>query len=398
LLQRHAQGVTCVLVIDDAQNLSVPSLELVRLLCNLETGQEKLLQILLVGQPELETTLAGSDMRQLRSRIVKHARLRGLQRDEVGRYFDFRINAAGGNGRLTITPEAIDLLHRCTGGNLRQMHLLLDRCLYGLAAMHQSRIDKALIQRALADVPELQVRSPRVGLMAVGARWSWRWVAAGAALGLASVTALATWLPWQPSAAWHEWSAWWSKLEAPAAAAEPTATASLATAPAATGAQTPAASAPVSAPSAAGPLVAAPAAAAPMPVPSPEPPSARQRCLDKLGVQAGQTPVREMRVPESMATRYATLDRVCVFQDNGIAWLMLVDSGRAQQIQQAERTVQALQSMLRTAGLFDGVADGLMGPQTRQALARFQKNSGLAATGQPDELTLYLLENQHAAR
>lgn len=80
LIARHQAGEISLLVIDDAQNLSVQSLELVRLLCNLETNQEKLLQILLAGQPELEHTLASPELRQLKSRIVKHARLTGLHK------------------------------------------------------------------------------------------------------------------------------------------------------------------------------------------------------------------------------------------------------------------------------------------------------------------------------
>ena len=95
LIAKHQAGEVSLLVIDDAQNLSVESLELVRLLCNLETGPEKLLQILLVGQPELEQTLARTELRQLKSRIVKHARPSGLHEDEDIRSFDFRINAAG---------------------------------------------------------------------------------------------------------------------------------------------------------------------------------------------------------------------------------------------------------------------------------------------------------------
>lgn len=152
LLQNHREGKTCLLIIDDAQNLSVQSLELVRLLCNLETGQEKLLQILLAGQPELETILAGSALRQLKSRIVKHARLRGLDGHEVGRYFEFRITAAGGAGRISLASAAARLLHQATGGNLRQIHLVLDRCLYGLAATSKGVIDKPLLAAALNDV------------------------------------------------------------------------------------------------------------------------------------------------------------------------------------------------------------------------------------------------------
>jgi general secretion pathway protein A len=195
LIGLHRQGQTALLVIDDAQNLDVPSLELVRLLCNLETDQEKLLQILLVGQPELEHTLALPELRQLKSRIVKHTRLRGLAPDELARYFDFRVNAAGASGRLALEPAALELLHRVTEGNLRQVHLVLDRCLYGLAGQRQTAIGTGLLRQALVDIPSLGAASPGpVPAPALRRRSTW----VGGAAGALALVAAGAWVGARP--------------------------------------------------------------------------------------------------------------------------------------------------------------------------------------------------------
>lgn len=181
LLAQDGAGKTCLLIIDDAQNLNVESLELVRLLCNLETGQRKLLQILLAGQPELETILAQPRLRQLCSRIVKHARLRGLRRDEVVRYFDFRVTACGGSGHLTLAHSAARQLYAATQGNLRQLHLVLERCLYGLSATQKRVIDKPLLSAARQEIAQQSVVRK--------SRWRAAWVFGTALLGVGVVVA-----------------------------------------------------------------------------------------------------------------------------------------------------------------------------------------------------------------
>lgn len=151
LLKNHAEGKTCLLIIDDAQNLSESSLELVRLLCNLETDQEKLLQIMLAGQPELEETLSRHNLRQLRSRVVKHARLHGLNSTEIADYVRFRFESAGSDGQLVLQADACQMLWQETQGVPRQVHLILDRCLYGLAAKAGNVIDPPLMREAIED-------------------------------------------------------------------------------------------------------------------------------------------------------------------------------------------------------------------------------------------------------
>lgn len=151
LLEQARHGKTTVLVVDDAQNLTDESLEMVRLLSNLESGQEKLLQIVLAGQPELIDKLEQENLRQLKSRIVKHVHLEGLSLRDTGRYFEFRINDAGGAGRLSLDSGALKLLHQTTAGNLRRIHLILDRCLYGLVSKRNGVINRALIQQAITE-------------------------------------------------------------------------------------------------------------------------------------------------------------------------------------------------------------------------------------------------------
>lgn len=163
LIQRWQAGTVCVLVLDDAQNLSLDSLELVRLLTNLETGREKLLQIVLCGQPELCTRLASPQLRQLTSRIVKHVQLSALSWRSLPGYVHARLDAAGGQGRLRLAPMAGQLLYRLTGGNPRRIHLVMDRALYGLPAEPQQpqRISCALLLRAASEAGAHLAQRPR---------------------------------------------------------------------------------------------------------------------------------------------------------------------------------------------------------------------------------------------
>lgn len=162
LLRNHREGKTCLLVIDDAQNLSNRSLELVRLLCNLETDQEKLLQIVLAGQPELEVTLAQHDLRQLRSRVVKHARLRELAPDEVSEYVKFRLDSAGSAGSIVLTPDASRRLWKESAGVPRRLHLIMDRCMYGLAASGRRVLDAPLMDQAITE-SRVEMHAPQLG-------------------------------------------------------------------------------------------------------------------------------------------------------------------------------------------------------------------------------------------
>lgn len=185
LLACWRAGTTCVLFIDDAQNLDAESLELLRLLTNLESGQEKLLQIVLAGQPELESALQAHGLRQLASRIVKHVRLVPLDAPELARYVDFRLDCAGDPGRVRLDGGARAALYRHSGGNPRRAHLIMDRCLYGVIAAGDATVDAALVRRAASEAG-FAPGGP-FGLRRGAWRgWPWRRLAlAGAALLLA---------------------------------------------------------------------------------------------------------------------------------------------------------------------------------------------------------------------
>lgn len=146
LIRQYAIGRCCVLVIDDAQNLDAESLELLRLLSNLETRQNKLLQIVLSGQPELLDILDKRETRQLTSRIMQHIQLWPFDRSECTRYVNFRISRAGTDGRISLSPWANRALYWYSKGNPRRIHSIMDRCLYGIAPGVQQEIGLALIR------------------------------------------------------------------------------------------------------------------------------------------------------------------------------------------------------------------------------------------------------------
>jgi len=162
LIEQNTQGRCCVVVIDDAQNLDAASLELLRLLSSLETRQNKLLQIVLSGQPELLALLRKNESRQLASRIVQHIELAPLSPSECARYVNFRITRSGTDGRIRLDTAAQGALHRHSRGNPRRLHLIMDRCLYGVGSTERREISKPLIELAARESGIAQV--PRRGL------------------------------------------------------------------------------------------------------------------------------------------------------------------------------------------------------------------------------------------
>jgi general secretion pathway protein A len=132
LLEQAAAGNDVVLLIDEAQDLEPELLEQVRLLSNLETDQRKLLQIVLIGQPELREKLNQKGLRQLRQRITVRYHLRPLDRFETERYVTHRLRVAGADGRPTFTPWAIRRVHRYSHGVPRLVNAVCDKALlYG---------------------------------------------------------------------------------------------------------------------------------------------------------------------------------------------------------------------------------------------------------------------------
>jgi general secretion pathway protein A len=129
LLARYRNGQTAVLVIDEAQNLSDELLEEIRLLTNLETTTQKLLQIVLSGQPELEEKLKDPRVRQLRQRITLRCRTHPLTLEETHSYVAHRLRLAGADGRAIFTPEAVEKLYQYSRGIPRVINLLGDHAL-----------------------------------------------------------------------------------------------------------------------------------------------------------------------------------------------------------------------------------------------------------------------------
>lgn len=151
LLATHARGRNAILIVDEAQNLAPDVLEQLRLLTNLETNERKLLQLILLGQPELNTLLAQQSLRQLSQRITARYHLRPLARDEVVSYIEHRLAVAGGRGHL-FSKAAIARIFRYSKGIPRLINLLCDRALLGVYAANGSGVDVAMVRRAATEV------------------------------------------------------------------------------------------------------------------------------------------------------------------------------------------------------------------------------------------------------
>ena len=147
LLGAYARGLRVVLIIDEAQNLPVEALEQVRLLTNLETDTQKLLQIILLGQPELRELLARADMRQLAQRITARYHLMPLDGAETAAYLRHRHRVAGGL-HLPFTPGAIRRIHRHAGGVPRLINVIAERALLGGYAHDATLLDERDVDRA----------------------------------------------------------------------------------------------------------------------------------------------------------------------------------------------------------------------------------------------------------
>ncbi len=152
LLWRASQGKDAVLIIDEAQDLTDELLEQVRLLSNLETDDRKLLQIVLMGQPELRDRLNAHNLRQLRQRITVRYHLGVLSRPEIAEYIRHRIHVSGGNGRPQFTAPAIWRIHRYSGGVPRLVNALCDKALLAGYVNQTDEIDFSLIGRAIREL------------------------------------------------------------------------------------------------------------------------------------------------------------------------------------------------------------------------------------------------------
>jgi len=156
LLNQSRAGKNCAIIIDDAQNLDSKSLELIRMISNLETDREKLVQILLIGQPELMDKLNSSELRQLKSRIIIKKEARPLNQNELKNYLLFKLNKAGNQGRTTITTGAFRKIHRYSKGNFRGVNIFMDRCLYVAFIHNTTDIGKSIVHEAYRDLNQAE--------------------------------------------------------------------------------------------------------------------------------------------------------------------------------------------------------------------------------------------------
>ncbi|MGB5332847.1 MAG: AAA family ATPase [Woeseiaceae bacterium] len=168
LLKTHAEGRRTILIVDEAQNLSPAVLEQVRLLTNLETAKQKLLQIILIGQPELRELLGRNDLRQLAQRITGRYHLEPLTAEETAHYIEHRLKVAGALGEV-FDPGAKKETFQLSQGVPRLINVICDRALLGAYSLESRRVDRRLIRRAAAEVRGQLERSPWLRPVAVAA-------------------------------------------------------------------------------------------------------------------------------------------------------------------------------------------------------------------------------------
>ena len=148
LIDQHRHGVTTILVVEEAQHLSTVLLEEVRILTNLETSRGKLLQILLIGQPELAKKLDSPDLRQLKQRITLWFRLRVFSQDETSSYVQHRLKLAGDQTGEIFTPPALETVYRWSSGTPRLINTLCDNAMMSAFLLGQEQIAPELVERA----------------------------------------------------------------------------------------------------------------------------------------------------------------------------------------------------------------------------------------------------------
>jgi type II secretory pathway predicted ATPase ExeA len=151
LLDRYRAGETAVLIVDEAQNLTDEVLEEIRMLTNLETFTEKLLQIVLVGQPELEAKLKQPQLRQLRQRLTLRAKTHPLTIEETKAYVQQRLRIAGSDGRQIFDPEALLAIHKYSAGIPRVVNLLCEHCLVGAFVDQKANITAQIVDAVAGD-------------------------------------------------------------------------------------------------------------------------------------------------------------------------------------------------------------------------------------------------------
>lgn len=172
LLSAHARGRNTLLIVDEAQHLDVEVLEELRMLTNLETDTQKLLQIVLVGQPELRENLKAPELAQINQRITARYHLEPLNQGDVSKYIVHRIAVAGGDPlRLFITEKAVRLIYKHSKGIPRLINVICDRALLGAYAESKITVDAAIAKKAIEEVTASQrklfFRYPKIAVAVV---------------------------------------------------------------------------------------------------------------------------------------------------------------------------------------------------------------------------------------
>jgi general secretion pathway protein A len=183
LLKQHAQGKRTVLVVDEAQNLRAEVLEQIRLLTNLEVATQKLLQIILIGQPELQAILARPELRQLTQRITARFHLTPLSKEETAAYIRHRLQIVGFKGEL-FSKGAVGMVHQLSSGVPRLVNNICERSMMGAYGENVHRIDRKLVRKAAGEVLQPTERFQPMQWAAGGA------IAAGTAALLLSIWGL----------------------------------------------------------------------------------------------------------------------------------------------------------------------------------------------------------------
>lgn len=364
LLHQRDQGRNCVLILDDAQGLEVSSLELIRQLSNLEASQAKLLQIVMVAQPEIRHTLDRHDMRQLASRIALRLELLPLSLSELDVYLHHRLQWAGCPAALTLDRRALRQLHRYSLGYIRRVHILLDRCLYGLAINGSGRINASLVDTAARELSLARpTRRPGYGLVLAGGLAGVGAIAAVVMFGMAPAVTLAVAVAEEPPAL------------AVAAPQEPAPQPSVRE---------------ETVPEADAAWQAFIAAHAPLPVADVSP-TRWAEVFEWLPARSNVQPWVPVLLPQEWQ-RGCDERPLYPLSDGQLALFRAALPVVPQPFGEAGAMIVALQQVLVAQGFLTPEAvDGVMGPRTATALAQFQKQSGLLASGQPDADTAYLL-------
>lgn len=196
LLDNHGKGIKTLLLIDEAQHLSADVLEQLRLLTNLETESQKLLRVLLIGQPELQYKLQTEELRQLAQRITGRYHLLPLTTDEVAQYIQFRLHVAGGQYEV-FHPKAVKLIAKHTQGVPRLINLVCDKCMLYAYYSGEAHITAAIAEKACEDVMSFQRPIGRANLALNGIQPSPKnrqpWLTYVASLSVGGLLAAAIW-------------------------------------------------------------------------------------------------------------------------------------------------------------------------------------------------------------